>query len=220
MADLTSEINEMMGQSCYAIPDDVDEADLMNELDALEEDMAAEPAMGADSGPSYLQVREWARGAVCQPHHTLETPGTPECAGGRTCREGAALRRHLAALLTSLPIMPCALTRRSRTCQSCPQPHSSRRQRRSWGCLPHPRCALERAGRMRDLCLRSIAMYSNEVMLHRTPYVVQQSPPGSMGWRDEIELKPHTRSPALQGPQILCSPSCMRCGADARNEAP
>lgn len=55
MADLTNEINQMMGQSCYAIPDDVDEEDLMHELDALEDDFAAEPAMG--SGPSYLQVR-------------------------------------------------------------------------------------------------------------------------------------------------------------------
>jgi charged multivesicular body protein 5 len=53
MADLTSEINQMMGQSCYAIPDDVDEDELMGELDALEEDLAAEPGMG--SGPSYLQ---------------------------------------------------------------------------------------------------------------------------------------------------------------------
>lgn len=63
MADLTSEINEMMGQSCYAVPEDVDEGDLMAELDALEEDMASEPAMGAGAGPSYLQVR--AGGLVC-----------------------------------------------------------------------------------------------------------------------------------------------------------
>jgi hypothetical protein len=55
MADLTNEINQMMGQSCYAIPDDVDEDELMGELDALEDDFAAEEAMG--SGPSYLQVR-------------------------------------------------------------------------------------------------------------------------------------------------------------------
>lgn len=65
MADLTSEINQMMGQSCYAIPDDVDEDELMGELDALEDDLAAEPAMG--SGPSYLQVGlvvcfVWGRG--------------------------------------------------------------------------------------------------------------------------------------------------------------
>lgn len=56
MADLTNEINEAMGQS-YAIPDDVDEADLMAELDALEGDLALEDAVGA-SGPSYLQVRQ------------------------------------------------------------------------------------------------------------------------------------------------------------------
>uniref|UniRef100_A0A383VAB0 Charged multivesicular body protein 5 n=1 Tax=Tetradesmus obliquus TaxID=3088 RepID=A0A383VAB0_TETOB len=54
MADLTNEINEAMGQN-YAIPDDVDEADLMAELDALEGDLALEDAVGA-SGPSYLQA--------------------------------------------------------------------------------------------------------------------------------------------------------------------
>lgn len=54
MADLTNEINEVMGQS-YAIPDDVDEADLMAELDALETDLAMEETVGA--APSYLQVR-------------------------------------------------------------------------------------------------------------------------------------------------------------------
>lgn len=53
MADLTNEINEMMGQS-YTIPDDVDEADLMAELDALETDLAMEDTVGA--APSYLQV--------------------------------------------------------------------------------------------------------------------------------------------------------------------
>jgi charged multivesicular body protein 5 len=63
MADLTSEINEAIGQS-YAVPDDVDEAELMAELDALEDDMAygagaageQEGAQGAGAGgvPSYL----------------------------------------------------------------------------------------------------------------------------------------------------------------------
>ncbi|KIZ06464.1 Charged multivesicular body protein 5 [Monoraphidium neglectum] len=52
MADLTNDINEMMGQS-FAVPEDVDEGDLMAELDALEGDMMAEPAAGGV--PSYLQ---------------------------------------------------------------------------------------------------------------------------------------------------------------------
>eukprot|EP00878_Enallax_costatus_P012646 GHUV01013209.1.p1 GENE.GHUV01013209.1~~GHUV01013209.1.p1 ORF type:complete len:149 (+),score=61.10 GHUV01013209.1:408-854(+) len=55
MADLTNEINEVMGQT-YAIPDDVDEADLMAELDALETDLAMEETVGA--APSYLQEPE------------------------------------------------------------------------------------------------------------------------------------------------------------------
>lgn len=68
MAGLSAEINETLGQS-YAVPDDVDEADLMAELDALEDDMAfgdgaaavgggsgvAAGAYGAAGGvPSYL----------------------------------------------------------------------------------------------------------------------------------------------------------------------
>ncbi|KAF6255216.1 charged multivesicular body protein 5 [Scenedesmus sp. NREL 46B-D3] len=64
MADLTNEINEALGQS-YAIPDDVDEADLMAELDALEGDLALDDAVGA-SGPSYLQEPE------------LELPAAPQ----------------------------------------------------------------------------------------------------------------------------------------------
>ncbi|GBF97605.1 hypothetical protein Rsub_10741 [Raphidocelis subcapitata] len=56
MADLTAEINESLGQS-FAVPDDVDEADLMAELDALEGDMAAEP-VAAGGVPSYLQEAE------------------------------------------------------------------------------------------------------------------------------------------------------------------
>lgn len=65
LADLSAEINGALGQS-YAVPDDVDEADLMAELDALEDDMAlggtgeAEGAMGAAGAgaaggvPAYL----------------------------------------------------------------------------------------------------------------------------------------------------------------------
>lgn len=62
MSDLTNEINEVMGQS-YAIPDDVDEADLMAELDALETDIAMEETVGAT--PSYLQVRFWVVMGCC-----------------------------------------------------------------------------------------------------------------------------------------------------------
>ncbi|KAG2500732.1 hypothetical protein HYH03_001496 [Edaphochlamys debaryana] len=52
MMDMTNEINEAMGRS-YAVPDDVDESDLMAELDALEADLAVEDA--GKEGPSYLQ---------------------------------------------------------------------------------------------------------------------------------------------------------------------
>lgn len=56
---MAGEINEAMGRS-YAIPDDVDESDLMAELDALEADLTVEDA--GKEGPSYLQVGGWAAG--------------------------------------------------------------------------------------------------------------------------------------------------------------
>mmetsp|Transcript_28678 Transcript_28678/g.39613 ORF Transcript_28678/g.39613 Transcript_28678/m.39613 type:complete len:234 (-) Transcript_28678:233-934(-) len=55
MADLmdqSNEINEALAQN-YAVPDDLDEADLMDELEGLEADLAAEAETGAV--PSYLQ---------------------------------------------------------------------------------------------------------------------------------------------------------------------
>ncbi|KXZ49322.1 hypothetical protein GPECTOR_22g916 [Gonium pectorale] len=55
MMDMANEINEAMGRS-YAVPDDVDESDLMAELDALEADLAVEDA--GKEGPSYLQEPE------------------------------------------------------------------------------------------------------------------------------------------------------------------
>ncbi len=39
----------------YAVPDDVDESDLMDELDALELELGDEEAEGAEGEPSYLQ---------------------------------------------------------------------------------------------------------------------------------------------------------------------
>jgi charged multivesicular body protein 5 len=59
LADLSAEVNEALGRSSYAVPEDVDETDLMAELDALEDDMLAggegEGAMEAAGGvPSYL----------------------------------------------------------------------------------------------------------------------------------------------------------------------
>jgi hypothetical protein len=54
-----------MGRS-YDVPEDVDEADLMAELDALEEDLATEGPSTAGGVPSYLQVSRRGRaGAGC-----------------------------------------------------------------------------------------------------------------------------------------------------------
>lgn len=51
-----NEIQDVLGQS-FAIPDGLDEDDLMEELDALDDEMAAELDSGGRAGvPSYLQV--------------------------------------------------------------------------------------------------------------------------------------------------------------------
>jgi len=73
MADLTGEINETLGYS-YGVPDDVDEADLMAELDGLEDDLLSEGPSGAGAGgvPSYLQ----------EPADLPELPAAPLRAGG------------------------------------------------------------------------------------------------------------------------------------------
>ncbi len=60
--DMAAEINDAMGRS-YAVPDDVDESDLMAELDALEADLAVEDA--GKEGPSYLQVGACLLGGLC-----------------------------------------------------------------------------------------------------------------------------------------------------------
>lgn len=50
------EIQDVLGQN-FGIPDDIDEDELMEELDALEDDLAADTEANADGVPSYLQVR-------------------------------------------------------------------------------------------------------------------------------------------------------------------
>ncbi len=54
-----NDIQEALGQN-YALPEDVDEDDLMGELDALEDELSSEPASTA-SVPSYLQVSSSAQ---------------------------------------------------------------------------------------------------------------------------------------------------------------
>jgi Snf7 len=53
-----NEIQEVMGQT-FGVPDDIDEDELLGELDALEDELAAEAEHAETAGgvPSYLQVR-------------------------------------------------------------------------------------------------------------------------------------------------------------------
>jgi len=55
MLERTNEINESLGMA-YSVPDDVDESDLMDELDALELELGEEDLTeGTEGEPSYLQ---------------------------------------------------------------------------------------------------------------------------------------------------------------------
>lgn len=55
MLDYHQEIQDVMG-TAFGVPEDVDEEDLMGELDALEDDMAAEADTAGPAGmPAYLQ---------------------------------------------------------------------------------------------------------------------------------------------------------------------
>ena len=55
MMEMTNEINESLGRT-YAVPDEIDEADLMDELDALELELGDEALEEGNEGePSYLQ---------------------------------------------------------------------------------------------------------------------------------------------------------------------
>lgn len=49
------DIQDVLGQN-FGIPDDIDEDELMEELDALEDDLAADTEANADGVPSYLQA--------------------------------------------------------------------------------------------------------------------------------------------------------------------
>ena len=55
LQDMHQEIQDVLGQN-FGIPDDIDEDELMEELDALEDDLAADTEANADGVPSYLQV--------------------------------------------------------------------------------------------------------------------------------------------------------------------
>uniref|UniRef100_A0A7C9CMT3 Uncharacterized protein n=1 Tax=Opuntia streptacantha TaxID=393608 RepID=A0A7C9CMT3_OPUST len=67
LMDMSTEIQETLGRS-YAVPDDIDEDDLMGELDALELDMGSE----SQGVPSYLQPDQEPDGA-----EELNLPSAP-----------------------------------------------------------------------------------------------------------------------------------------------
>uniref|UniRef100_A0A061R017 Charged multivesicular body protein 5 n=1 Tax=Tetraselmis sp. GSL018 TaxID=582737 RepID=A0A061R017_9CHLO len=59
LMELSNEINETLGQS-YGVPEDIDEAELMGELDMLEDELANETEkVGEGQMPSYLQESEF-----------------------------------------------------------------------------------------------------------------------------------------------------------------
>ncbi|GAB4816699.1 hypothetical protein N2152v2_003745 [Parachlorella kessleri] len=79
--DRHNEIQDVLGQT-YALPDDVDESDLMDELNALEDDLASE-AVGSGATPAYLQepdLPEVPSGQASQPQAQDEfgLPAVPQ----------------------------------------------------------------------------------------------------------------------------------------------
>ncbi len=74
MADLmgiSADIQDALGRN-YAVPDDIDEEELLGELDSLELELAAEKESGAaDAVPSYLLDAEL-------PAAPVGAPSTPE----------------------------------------------------------------------------------------------------------------------------------------------
>lgn len=66
-----NEIQDVLGQS-FAVPDGLDEDDLLEELDALEDEMANELETGSRAGvPSYLQVRSPLCSRVLDIRHSI-----------------------------------------------------------------------------------------------------------------------------------------------------
>ena len=77
MADLmamSEEIQETLGRS-YNVPDEIDEAELLGELDALEADMALEEA--GEEVPSYLQDEALPDAPDLQPLPAAGAGGMP-----------------------------------------------------------------------------------------------------------------------------------------------
>ena len=81
MADLmgvSADIQESLGRS-YAVPDGIDEDELLDELEGLEMDMAAEKETAApDAVPSYLldtELPSAPTGAVAASAPGMEQPG-------------------------------------------------------------------------------------------------------------------------------------------------
>jgi charged multivesicular body protein 5 len=81
MLERTNEINESLGMA-YSVPDDVDESDLMDELDALELELGEEDLTEGNEGePSYLQepdLPEAPTGQQADAEGVEQQPEAPE----------------------------------------------------------------------------------------------------------------------------------------------
>lgn len=79
MLDMQNEINDILGQT-YAVPDDIDEDELLGELDALEGELADELAEGGGAVPAYMQEPELPDmpSAPARPlHEDFDAPSVP-----------------------------------------------------------------------------------------------------------------------------------------------
>jgi len=83
LMDMSNEIQEALGRN-YAVPDEIDDAELMGELEGLEADLAAEAEADQNAVPSYLQepdlpsVPSGELGAGEEPLVELPTEAAPQ----------------------------------------------------------------------------------------------------------------------------------------------
>jgi charged multivesicular body protein 5 len=78
MMEMHNEIQDVLGQS-FALPDGLDEDDLMEELDALDDEMAAELESGGRAGvPSYLQDHQTDLPEAPHGQHAGQSEATDE----------------------------------------------------------------------------------------------------------------------------------------------
>ena len=108
LQDMHQEIQDVLGQN-FGIPDDIDEDELMEELDALEDDLTADTEANADGVPSYLQVVLSASVQMLG-MHTYSYTCVSICCCNLSCYGNLRWALHIIIAVLSGLLMDCAYT--------------------------------------------------------------------------------------------------------------